>query len=255
MARLNSTLRTRVYVDGYNIYYGCLRKTHHKWLDMKALFERILAQTVLDVGGQPANFELEPLAIKYFTASILKNFARSQDSVACQEQYHNALRGHLGDSLEIITGYYSANPARAHRYEHGKPPADCEILEVWKLEEKQSDLALALHAYADAIKGEVDQVVIVTNDTDVAPSLELIRADTQVSVGLIVPTRYSERPPNHDLSKLANWTRTHILSEELSASQMPNMVRHGTRPVQKPISWYPRPDLLEPVLREAIRVK
>ena len=250
-----STLRTRVYVDGYNLYYGCLRKTPYKWLDLKALFARIIAQTVLQVEERPARFELHPLAIKFFTASILKNFAKEHDSVGCQQRYHNALRGHLGGSLEIISGYYLADPARAYRYEEGKPARECELLDIWKLEEKQSDVALALHAYADAIKGEVDHVVIVTNDTDVAPSLELIRAETAVSVGLIVPTRHSERPPNNALSRLAHWTRTHILAEELAASQLPNMVRLGTNPVQKPISWFPRPDLLEPVLREATRVK
>ena len=27
-------LRTRVYVDGYNLYYGCLKNTADKWLDL-----------------------------------------------------------------------------------------------------------------------------------------------------------------------------------------------------------------------------
>ena len=26
-------LRTRLYVDGYNLYYGCLKNTADKWLD------------------------------------------------------------------------------------------------------------------------------------------------------------------------------------------------------------------------------
>lgn len=29
-----SALRTRLYVDGYNLYYGCLKNTPHKWLDL-----------------------------------------------------------------------------------------------------------------------------------------------------------------------------------------------------------------------------
>lgn len=60
------TLRTRVYVDGYNLYYGCLRKTPYKWLDIRALAERILATVLLDVEGEPAKFSLTPLAVKYF---------------------------------------------------------------------------------------------------------------------------------------------------------------------------------------------
>jgi 6-hydroxy-3-succinoylpyridine 3-monooxygenase len=78
------TLRTRVYVDGYNLYYGCVRKTAYKWLDICALAAQILATIRLDVDGAPATFDLDPLAIKYFTAAILKNFARHEDSVPSQ---------------------------------------------------------------------------------------------------------------------------------------------------------------------------
>jgi 6-hydroxy-3-succinoylpyridine 3-monooxygenase len=44
------TLRTRVYVDGYNLYYGCVRKTAYKWLDIRALAAQILATIRHDVG-------------------------------------------------------------------------------------------------------------------------------------------------------------------------------------------------------------
>lgn len=37
---LESDLRTFVYVDGYNLYYGLLRKTKFKWLDLFALLLR-----------------------------------------------------------------------------------------------------------------------------------------------------------------------------------------------------------------------
>jgi len=67
---VSKTLRTRVHVDGYNLYYGCVRKTPYKWLDIRALAEQILATIRLDVDGVPATLGLEPLAVKYFTASI-----------------------------------------------------------------------------------------------------------------------------------------------------------------------------------------
>ena len=38
-------LRTRV--DGYNFYYGCLKGTHFKWLDLFELFERHVLPSVL----------------------------------------------------------------------------------------------------------------------------------------------------------------------------------------------------------------
>jgi hypothetical protein len=35
---------TAVYVDGYNLYYGRLRGTAFKWLDLVKLFEDLLVQ-------------------------------------------------------------------------------------------------------------------------------------------------------------------------------------------------------------------
>ncbi|WP_395794598.1 antitoxin Xre/MbcA/ParS toxin-binding domain-containing protein [Aquimonas sp.] len=249
------TLRTRVYVDGYNLYYGCVRNTPHKWLDIQALTQRILDTIRLDVDGEPAAFCLDPLAVKYFTAAILKNFARHEDSVPSQAAYHQALRGHLGPALSLIEGYFAAEPARAHRHVKGQPARDCELVDIWKLVEKQSDVALALHGYGDALRGEVDHVVFVTNDTDVVPCLDLIRAHTAARIGLIIPTRAGVRSVNNDLSCRADWVRSHVLEDELASCQLPSMVMLDGRPVHKPLSWYPRPDLLAPLLAEAIRVK
>ena len=51
-------MRTVVYVDGFNLYYGALKGTSWKWLDLVALFEKVL---------QPHH---DILAIKYFTARV-----------------------------------------------------------------------------------------------------------------------------------------------------------------------------------------
>jgi 6-hydroxy-3-succinoylpyridine 3-monooxygenase len=247
--------RTRVYVDGYNLYYGCLKGTGYKWLDLRRLFELILRSVLLEAGGAPVHFEWLPLAVKYFTAPILKNFAREEDSVASQALYHHALRGHLEDQIEIIQGYYDAKPARAHLFEKGKPARACEKREIWKIEEKESDVALALHAYSDAARGEVDHVVIVTNDTDIVPAMRMIRSHTQATIGLIVPADEGTRRVNADLKRLAHWTRAHVVDAELALAQLPNMVRYRQQIIHKPISWYSRPDLLVPILVEARRVR
>ena len=38
-------MRTVVYVDGYNLYYGLLRNTTLKWLDLVALFRNHVLAT------------------------------------------------------------------------------------------------------------------------------------------------------------------------------------------------------------------
>lgn len=244
-------LRTRIYVDGYNLYYGCLKSTPYKWLDLMTLFEQHILPS-----SAPAESALLPLGIKFFTAKILEKAARALDSVSSQARYHTALRKLYNERIELIEGYYSLIESKAKLVSPTAPdtwPRDCEETLVWKLEEKQSDVNLALQAYHDAITGEVDQVVVVTNDTDIAPALQLIRIYTEVQIGLVVPSRSHQRIPNSELAELAHWVRTHITLEELAKSQLPRVIA-GRKPTMKPASWYARPDLLERVLALAIPV-
>ena len=35
-------LQTNVYIDGFNLYYGCAKGTPHRWLDLGALCNALL---------------------------------------------------------------------------------------------------------------------------------------------------------------------------------------------------------------------
>jgi 6-hydroxy-3-succinoylpyridine 3-monooxygenase len=251
----DNALRTRVYIDGYNLYYGCLKNSPDKWLDVRALSERILSNIPFEQNGKPIRFAFQTPAVKYFTAPILASFAKSDDSVSCQSLYHTALSAYLDDEIEIIRGYHDAKPARARVWEEGKAARECRMIDIWKLEEKQSDVALALNAFSDAMRNEVVQVVAVTNDSDFAPAMRMIRRHTQAIVGLITPARCQRGKVNSELEKHAHWARTHILDREFALSHLPPLIRLKSKAVYKPWSWYPRPDLLIPIYEEAKRVR
>ncbi|MFN7089993.1 MAG: NYN domain-containing protein [Allorhizobium sp.] len=126
-------LRTRVYIDGYNLYYGCLRNTAFKWLDVLALFETQILPSILyrpAPGADPATAALHPdCAIKYFTAKIIESAAKSEDSVSSQAQYHNALTTHCGGRLSFVMGHYSLYKANQHIVPADDPkrwPRDCD---------------------------------------------------------------------------------------------------------------------------------
>jgi hypothetical protein len=51
--------KTAVYIDGYNLYYGRLRGTAFKWLDLPVLFDKLLA-----IQEPAATLE----AVKFFSA-------------------------------------------------------------------------------------------------------------------------------------------------------------------------------------------
>jgi 6-hydroxy-3-succinoylpyridine 3-monooxygenase len=252
-------LRTRVYVDGYNLYYGCLRGSYDKWLDVYRLFaDYVLPSIRVDFDDQQADSELLPEAVQYFTARIVESAARGPDSVSSQARYHAALRKLHGARVQVVEGYYSLTKACVPLIDDAYPhrqPRECDRVLVWKLEEKQSDVNLAISAYHDALTGQIEQAVIVSNDTDLAPALQMIRAHTGVVVGLVVPTRDCTRRANTDLAKHCHWVRSHLTDRELAAAQLPRVVPGGRRPTAKPDSWYPFPDLFLQAVRLAVRVR
>ena len=86
-------MRTFVYVDGFNLYYGALKESSWKWLDLLALFEKVL---------QPHH---DILAIKYFTARVSGTSGDPSKSQR-QDVYLRALR-HYRLRVEIYFGHFS----------------------------------------------------------------------------------------------------------------------------------------------------
>jgi hypothetical protein len=63
--------------------------------------------------------------------------------------------------------------------------------EVWLRGDKQTEVQLALYVYRDAGASNCEQVVLCTNDSDLAPALEFIRTDDpDMRIGVVLP-----RPP------------------------------------------------------------
>lgn len=253
-------LRTRIYIDGYNFYYGCLKNTPYKWLDLIPLFENYILPSALvkDQTGQTRqSLLLEAPSIKLFTANIIESVAKSADSVSSQAKYHTALRKRHNEKIELIKGYYAVDKKKMKVVDSitpSRPPRECQEIQVWKVEEKQSDVNLALQAYHDAMTEEVDHVVIVTNDTDISPALQMIREHTNVIVGLVIPTLDQVRNPNVSLTQHSHWTRKHITRTELSACQLPRVLK-GRKPTMKPVSWYAQPALLNKILELTVPIR
>ena len=87
---------------------------------------------------------------------------------ATRKKYYKALNKHLQGRLEIVKGYYSLTEARAKVIDEQDPkkwPRDCIETPIWKLEEKQSDVNLSVHAVVDALKGGIEHVVIAVTGT------------------------------------------------------------------------------------------
>ena len=227
-------MRTLCYVDGYNLYYGCLKGTAYKWLDIYQLFNRIIKEQ------NPQN---QLIQIKFFTAPVKTKLA-SHGVLAgiSQADYHRALEQIYPDKIQIIEGYFSMEEGSFLEYR--KPPDKARKVKVWRLEEKQTDVNIAISAYRDLVKDHAAQIIFVSNDTDLEPVLKAIREDfgNSIKIGVILPIREAAgtskpRPGNHRLSDYADWTRHSIKNLELTASQLPDKVPTRKKPILKPEYW------------------
>lgn len=227
--------RTTIYIDGYNLYYSRLKGTSYKWLDVAALFrDRIL---------RPQDPDAHVVAIKYFTSPVKASYARHGDaSTHAQTQYLRALQAREPGLVQIIQGFHIFEPTFLPSHQAGVDPSKSSVSPVWMIEEKQTDVNIALHVYRDAMRGDTDQLVICSNDSDLQPAMQMVREDAPaVAVGLVMPLREKSsgdgKVPNKRLTSLAHWVRHHIRDEELALSQLPLNVPTKKKPASKPSHW------------------
>ena len=200
--------RTIVYIDGFNLYYGLLRFTCFKWLDVVAFADALLPHP-----------ELHDIAsVKYFTARVnydpLEPMARMR-----QEIYLSALSAYRPD-LRIIEGYYRRFRAR---YPFSKEPCkSCgkvPFATVWKTEEKRSDVNMASQMFIDHIETAFDCIVLVSGDSDLVAPLHYLKKQTGKTVLVFNP---HERP-SEDLRAVSSYY-AHIPRDLPASCQLPDVV-------------------------------
>jgi len=210
--------RTCIYIDGFNLYYGSLRGTCYKWLNLKALCTALL--------GEKHNI----VSIKYYTATISSR-GNKEDAVRRQQVYLRALQSYIPE-LSIYYGHYLTNRVMARLC---KPLLNnSPFVKVFKTEEKGSDVNLALHLLNDAWLNLYDCAVLISNDSDLAEALRLVKEQHHKNVGLVVPGNEKERRPSRELTRYANFIKR-IRSHVLQNSQLP--LRIPNTPLKKPVNW------------------
>ena len=227
-------MRTIAYVDGFNLYFGCLSRSarHCRWLDVEALVRRLVRDQ------DPAS---EVVGVKYFSAMIDPKLSpRGPASVVAQRDYWNVLRAHSSPSFQIIKGKYFIVEGNYHR--QCKPVDLTQRVPVLRPEEKQTDVNIALHMLADATDKACDQQVLFSNDSDCTPALACSRErHPEMRLGTIAPLsdvgQSRHRRHSVELEEHSHWTRSIIRVEELEACQLPIKVRTPKRVIRKPDHW------------------
>lgn len=207
-------MKTFVYVDAFNLYFGCCKGTPYKWLDLLRLC-RILLPT----------HDVEQ--IKYFTARI-RSRPSDPDQPLRQQIYLRALR--TIPNLEIYYGHFLSHVIRAPLA--NPAPGQNPYVDIIKTEEKGSDVNLATHMLWDGCKNRYECAVVVSGDSDLLAPIQIVMTELHNPVGVLNPQKQECRV----LLKQATFYKP-IRKGVLAASQFPPTLvdAHGT--ISKPASW------------------
>lgn len=134
-------------------------------------------------------------------------------------------------------------------------PNGSAYAEVLKMEEKGSDVNIATYMLIDAFRKDCDQLVVVTNDSDLAEPVRIINKQLNLPVGIFNPhtsdtalrkARTTGRPLQHarpsvELKKAARFYRE-ITSEgpqcHMALSQFPaELIDARGHRIRKPAAW------------------
>ncbi|MBN3865473.1 NYN domain-containing protein [Pseudomonas frederiksbergensis] len=229
-------MRTAFFVDGYNVFYGLLAGTPYKWLNLKGLLGHV---------AYIENPHSSLISVDDFTSSVKPELAtRGRVSKEAQDTYVRALKA---TNVAVHYGRHKLEPAKAPRFIDRKTAASRQDkIDIWKLEEKETDVHIAISMYRTAARQaklhfheQIEQLVLVSSDTDMTPALRAIREDfPDIRVGVILPHRAElNRPSPGSLKEHSHWMRRVVTSEELQSHQFPIRVPTHKAPAIKPDYW------------------
>jgi len=207
--------KTYVYVDGFNLYYGAVKETPYRWLNIRRLCELLLPSHTIH-------------KIKYFTARVSAR-RDDPDKPTRQQIYLRALKT-LPD-VEIIYGSFLSHDVMMLLAD--PPPKGPRFVSVSRTEEKGSDVNIATHLVHDAHRANFETAILVTNDSDLQEPIRIVREELALEVGILNPHRHT---PSRVLTKYASFIKQ-IREGPLRASQFPVTLKDGNGKFHKPAAW------------------
>ncbi len=200
--------RVAVYIDGFNLYFGLRNKfgRRYLWLDLQAMAQRLLH----------TNQELTH--VSYFTARV-----RDDEGQRRQSAYLDALAAY-NPLVRIHDGRFQDKTLRCR---------DCGS--SWNvLEEKETDVNMAVGLLGDAVRDSYDTALVVSGDSDLCPAVREMKElfPTKRIIAAFPPSRVSK-----ELRRLTDGYFT-IGEDKVRQAQLPDEIITASGIVlQRPKHW------------------
>ena len=204
------------YVDGFNLYYGSLRNRwpQYKWLNLQSFCESLLP------GRQVKR-------VRYFTARV-RNTSRDPDAANRQRVYLRALA-----TLPKVTIHEGLFTMRDVYMPLTNNPAT--LVQVTRIEEKRTDVNLATALLLDCCNNDCDEVVVISNDSDLIAPVQAVHQEFGKPVGIVSPQPPKQR--SRALAQAASWSYRTINRSHFANNQFPQQITDANGTFAKPATW------------------
>jgi uncharacterized LabA/DUF88 family protein len=208
--------RVIVYIDGFNLYYGVLKFSKEKWLDIERLFVILRPHDTIQ-------------KIRYFTA--LSSGGKSADQLT----YLRAIE--TLPLLNVVRGRYKSKSVKCQ-----VPHAICPVPDGNRIfgipEEKRTDVNIAVSMLDDAYQNLCDHLIVVSGDSDLVPAVNMVKTRFPAKIITVyVPTRNPVRGAAVELRAAADKDRDLPLNL-LKLAQLPASIPDGSGGfITKPATW------------------
>ena len=202
-----------IYIDGFNFYYGAVKGTKWKWLNLEKFF-KLLRQ------------DDEIITIKYFTALIDGSHRQNQDA------YLLALN--TLPKVEIILGKFKKKQVKCL-----VPSCNFPGKRIFQMpEEKRTDVNIAINILNDALQDLCERIILVSGDSDLVPALKMLKElKPEKEIIVYIPANDPKRGAAIELRSVADKART-IPVALFSKAQFKERIRDSDKDwIVKPSSW------------------
>lgn len=210
--------RVIMYVDGFNLDKRRLQGTPYKWLNLRLLAEHLF-------------HDAEVVAVQYFTARLRH---QPHDPHIANEQFAYLRALSTEPEVEIHEGVFRMDQVRMPLHplrldDDGRPVT----VRVRRSQEKGSDVNLASRMLMDAFRDRADLFAVVSNDSDLATPLRMVREELGKATGLVTT---SPRISRHLLEARPGVIRQ-LRDGALEASQFPEVLNDERGTIRIPARW------------------
>lgn len=118
------------------------------------------------------------------------------------------------------------------------PPGNPQFVEILDSEEKGTDVNLATHLLLDGFDQDYEQAVVVSNDSDLAFPIKMVREKFGISVGIVNPNLDQKAPTPKELADAATFQRR-LREKTLRNCQFTPQLSDAFGTISRPAAWEP----------------